>query len=203
MQNKKFITATIVFLLVIAALFATTVFADEDNDESVNITVTIIGDSVALGAQTTLVKYIPNCYVDAKVSRTIKTGYDLMMELQENGELREYVVIALGTNGHYNYAALFTQIIDDLEEGHKLILVTPYDGRTNENSKIVNKTAEWMRKLSEEYEYITIADWNTLVGTQSEVLAGDKVHMKGQISMVLYTNCIINAINTAWSKPSK
>ena len=203
MLSKKIIKAMAVVFLATAVLFATILFVNGDEEESVNITVSIIGDSVALGAETMLIKYIPNCYVDAKVSRTIKSGYDVMMELQKNGELREYVVIALGTNGHNSYASLFTQIIEDLEPGHKLIIVTPYDGRVNANSKVVNKTAEWLRKLPEEYDYITIADWHALVGTQSDVLAGDKVHMRGQTSMILYTNCIIEAINAAWLKPSK
>ena len=215
MHNKKSTIAATVFFMLIAALLIITAFANQagadgkdkkdkkGESEAAEITVTIIGDSVALGAESTLVKYIPNCYVDAKVSRSIGAGYDLMMELQESGELREYVVIALGTNGHYDYANLFTKIIDDLDTGHRLILVTPFDGRTNNNAVVVNQTAEWLRELADKYEYLTIADWNELVKPQSNVLAGDKVHMKGQVSMVLYTNCVIGAINTAWAKPTK
>ena len=165
--------------------------------------VTIIGDSVVLGAQATCIKIIPDCYVDALVSRQINTGRDLMLNMQTRKELREYVVIALGTNGHYNYAALFTQIIESLDPGHRLIFVTPFDGRANENAKITAATAAWLRDLPDQYEFVTIADWNALIGSQTNLLAGDKVHMGGQTSMTLYAEMIVEAIEAAAQKPAK
>ena len=126
--------------------------------------VTVIGDSVILGAQSTLMNTIPDCYVDAKVSRSISAGYDIMTNLQNSGKLREYVVIALGTNGNSSYAKQLTKFIDNLEPGHRLIFVTPFDGRSNENSIVVNKTADWERDLPNQYEYVTVADWAALIG---------------------------------------
>ena len=165
--------------------------------------VTIIGDSVVLGAQTTCIKIIPDCYVDALVSRQINAGRDLMLTMQARKELREYVVVALGTNGHYNYAALFTQIIEDLEPGHRLIFVTPFDGRANENAKITAAAAAWMRELPDLYDFVTVADWNALIGSQTNLLAGDKVHMGGQTSMTLYAEMVVDAIEAASQKPAK
>lgn len=172
---------------------------------ALNITggVTVIGDSVALGAQATLMKNIPDCYVDAGVSRQIKAGYDVLIDLQEKEELREYVVIALGTNGHHNFADLMTQIIDGLNSGHRLIFVTPFDGRANENANILNETAEWLRDLPNQYDYITIADWHALISTQANLLAGDRVHLGGPTSMSLYSDCIAEALIIASQKPMK
>jgi len=126
-----------------------------------------------------------------------------MIDLQNRSELREYVVIALGTNGHNNYKKLLTQFIDDLEPGHKLIFVTPFDGRSNENSKITSATAAWLRELPEQYDFITIADWAGLISSQVNLLAGDKVHMGGKKSTVLYAECVVEALNTASQKPAK
>jgi len=165
--------------------------------------VTIIGDSVPLGAATALSNAIPDCFVDAQVSRQINAGHDIMTDLQKKGELREYVVIALGTNGHNNYKNLLTQIIDDLEPGHKLTFVTPFDGRSNENSKLTSATAAWLRDLPGQYDYITIADWSDLISSQVSLLAGDKVHMGGQKSMTLYAECVVEALNNASQKAAK
>ena len=165
--------------------------------------VTIIGDSVPLGAQSTMQRIIPDCYVDAEVSRPVSAGKGIMTGLQNRGELREYVVIALGTNGTGSYASLLTDIIDALNPGHRLIFVTPFDGRANDNSKLTESTANWMRELPGRYDFITIADWNSLIGSQTELLANDKVHMGGQSSMTLYANCVAEAIAVAAGRPTK
>ena len=146
---------------------------------------------------------ISGCYVDAEEFRTVNQGLSLMRNMQSRNALREYVVIALGTNGVTNYVALFTQIIEAVNPGHRLILVTPFDGRSNNNSILTNATAEWMRALPSEYEFVTIADWNSTASAQVEVLAGDKVHMGGLPSMELYSDVISAAIGVASQKPSK
>jgi len=148
-------------------------------------------------------KNIPDCYVDALVSRPVSAGVGLLTGLQGRGDLREYVVIALGTNGTSNYEKLFTQIIDALDPGHRLIFVTPFDGRSNDNAALTNATTEWMRGLPDQYSFVTIADWNALIRPQMELLAGDRVHMGGQSSMTLYSNMVAEAINAASQKQTK
>jgi len=148
-------------------------------------------------------KIIPDCYVDAVVSRPVSAGHGILADLQQRGELREYVVLALGTNGTSNYESLFTKMIDSIEPGHRIILVTPFDGRSNENSRILNNTAEWMRGLPAVYDYVTVADWNALISTQVNLLASDKVHMGGQTSMTLYAEMVAEAIRVASQKPVK
>jgi len=163
--------------------------------------VTVIGDSVSLGAGPILKKTIPNCHVDAEVSRPVSAGPDILTALQSRGKLGEYVVIALGTNGTYDYATHLTQIIDALEPGHRLIFVTPFDGRTNKNSKLVNMTAAWISELPNQYDFITIAEWHDLIKPHISLLAVDKVHMGGPKSMKLYTDCIAAAITRSTPKP--
>jgi len=124
-------------------------------------------------------------------------------DLQQKGELREYVVLALGTNGTSNYESLFNQMIDTIAPGHRIILVTPFDGRSNENSRILNNTAEWMRGMPAIYDFVTVADWNALISTQVGILAGDKVHMGGQASMDLYAGMVADALRTASQRPAK
>jgi len=165
--------------------------------------VTIIGDSVALGAQTTLTKEIPDCFVDAKVSRFVKESLDVLKNIYTKGNLREYVVIAVGTNGNYTDQDYITKMIEYIPAGCRIVVVTPFDGRSNTNSKILNQTSEWMRSLPDIYEYVSVADWNSLISTQTNYLASDKVHMGGDTSRKLYTQCIVEALNEAAEKPAK
>jgi len=165
--------------------------------------VSVIGDSVPLGAKTALENTLSDAYVDASVSRSLKAGVDIITDLQDKGELREYVVIALGTNGTNNYAKLYTQIIEALNPGHRLVIVTPFDGRLNENAKVTDKTAKWIRELPLSYDFITVADWNSLITSQSNLLAKDKVHMGGKTSIKLYADCVAEAVKSASLKPAK
>lgn len=165
--------------------------------------VSIIGDSVSLGAQSTLINTIPDCVVDSAVSRQLRAGTGIIRTKQDRGELRECVVIALGTNGTNNYARLYTEIIEEINPGHRVVIVTPFDGRSNNNATAVANTAVWLRGLSDQYDFVTIADWNALISTQQELLAGDRVHMGGNESRNLYANLIAEAIATASRKPAK
>ncbi|MCL2719081.1 MAG: acyltransferase [Lachnospiraceae bacterium] len=170
---------------------------------SVSGGVTVIGDSVPLGAAPAMQDLIPDCVVEAEVGRPVRDGNGILTDLQNRGELREFVVIALGTNGANNYEKLFNEMIETLNPGHKLIFVTPFDGRANDNSKLTNATAEWMRGLPDTYDFITIADWNNTISSQVNLLASDKVHMGGKSSSGIYANCVADAINSAAQKPAK
>ena len=165
--------------------------------------VLIIGDSVCLGARRNLTETIPNCTVDAEQSRQIWQGYNLLMKMQESNRLREYIVIALGTNGNQNSPDKLEQLIADIRPGCRLILVTPYDGRaTPQWSSYI--TAEYMRTLPEKYPFVTVADWAEVITPNAQLLGADKVHISGSKTAVdLYTNCIIDALSVAAGKPAK
>jgi hypothetical protein len=165
--------------------------------------VTIIGDSVSLGAQSSLTEAIPSLYMDASVSRPVSDGVEILTGLQEAYALREYVVIALGTNETANYKKLFTEMIDLLNPGHRLVLVTPYDGRANEYSQRVAEIASWIRELPDQYDFITVADWAAQIAPHSDWLASDKSHMGGAKSRGLYTDCIVSALDAAGQKSVK
>jgi len=167
-----------------------------------NLSVTIIGDSVILGAKSAIDKTISGVYMDAEVSRSVSTGYQVFKDLQDSGSLCEYVIIALGTNPDNNYISHITNFINDLEEGHRLILVTPYDGRSGD-SGVAGKTAIWERGLDEVYPFVTIADWNAIATENPSMLAGDRVHMGGNTSRQTYANMLSAALDEAASKPAK
>jgi len=156
-----------------------------------------------MGARKDLTDKISNCFVDAEGSRQIWQGYDLLMEMQKEDRLREYIVVALGTNGNANAPEKIEQIIADIRPGHRLIFVTPYDGRANPGWHSY-KTAEYMRTLPEKYPFVTVADWAEVIVPHAYLLGSDKIHIGGQQTAIdLYTSCIIDAIGVAAGKPAK
>jgi hypothetical protein len=167
--------------------------------------ITVIGDSVPLAARTTIQDNIPDCDIDAVVGRQVVDGADVLTNIQNRGELREYVVIALGTNGTNSYKQLFTEIIDVLNPGHRLIFVTPFDGRADNNAKLTSEIAVWLRELPMTYDFITVADWSSIISPQVDLLAADKVHMKTEKGAAsnLYAEALAAAIAIAAQKPAK
>ncbi|MCM2599700.1 hypothetical protein NDQ54_16050 [Lactiplantibacillus plantarum] len=66
-----------------------------------------------------------------KGDRTMNLAYKVMMNQQRSYTLRQYAVICIGTNALDDYEEQTMKIIHDLEPGHKLILMTPYNARAD------------------------------------------------------------------------
>ena len=165
--------------------------------------VIVIGDSVCLGARKTLTESIPNCYVDTEGSRQMWQGYNVIMQMQDEYILREFVVVALGTNQNANSVSFIDKIITDIRPGHKLIFVTPYNGSMDETWNTY-KIMEYLRTLPGKYHFVTVADWAAQVGVRFQFLGSDKIHIAGNpFAVNSYVDCIVDAINTASSKPAK
>jgi hypothetical protein len=184
-------------------LYALSMLPVRLNEDGFLIGVTIIGDSVTLGARKKLADSIPDCYVDSEGSRQMHQGHQLIIALQNNASLREYVVVSLGTNQNANSIASIDRIIQDIQAGHRLIFVTPYNGSMNETWNTY-KIMQYIRTLPSRHPFVTVADWAALIEQQPLLLGSDKIHIGGNpVAINLYTNCIIEAINTAMTKPAK
>lgn len=170
----------------------------------------LIGDSVALRANTALQTALPGAQINAQVSVTTKTANEIMLNNSQNKFLPKTVVIATGVNNPENYKDDWDSIVKNLPKGHHMILVTPYEGdKTKETYAIVEKAAAYMRELAEKTPYITIADWNQVAKEHPEIWAGtDQVHFGSESSTIeagakLYADTIATALQTAQDKPVK
>ena len=159
--------------------------------------VTLIGDSVPLGAADILRQTIGSIVVDAEVSRNMFSGAELITDYAQKGELGEYVVLALFTNPLNVMEDPTNDTIAAIPAGHKVIAVTPY------GKDYMEKTAEMVRRLPQWYDFITVADWNAAIRDHRDLLAGDGIHMKGDDSKQIYANLIAQAIEQASKKPAK
>ena len=170
----------------------------------------LIGDSVALRANTALKEALPDANINAQVSRTTKQANDIMLNNSQNKALLKTVVIATGVNNPEGYKNDLDSLVNNLPKGHHLILVTPYEGdKTKETYAIVEKAAAYMRELAEKTPYITIADWNQVAKEHPEIWAGtDQVHFGSDNSKIeagakLYADTIATALQAAQDKPVK
>src|SRR5699024_46900 len=64
--------------------------------------VTIIGDSVVIGATDALREIFPALTIDARIGRQMYSAPSVMDQLIAQGAVGQHVVITLGTNGRFN-----------------------------------------------------------------------------------------------------
>ncbi|WP_461215572.1 acyltransferase family protein [Lacticaseibacillus sp. GG6-2] len=164
----------------------------------------IIGDSVTLGTRRYLQPHVAESNVDAQGDRTMDLAYKIIMQQQRTHQLREFVVICIGTNALDDYAKQLHQILTDLQPGHKVVLMTPYNAKAAPDWNS-SKLAVLERKLPAKYQWITIADWESVASRHPAVFAGtDGVHFAGRAEGdKLYADTINAALVTAAKKPAK
>jgi peptidoglycan/LPS O-acetylase OafA/YrhL len=134
--------------------------------------VTMIGDSVMLGAEQELIETLPNdLNVDAIVSRQFKHAGDVAAELRADGQLGDVVVLHLGTNGAFNSEA-FDEVMSELQDRDRVIVVNAKVPRRWE--ALVNKAIE---EGSERWPNVEVIDWNTYGNARPELFSKDQVHL--------------------------
>lgn len=161
---------------------------EKDEKEIANIVkelpVVGVGDSIMLGAVENLYKKFPNSYFDAKVSRSVWKGNEILVDLKNNNKLGNPVVLNLGANGDCSLKC--KQEIMRNCEGHEVFWITV----TNDKDVHVNAKLE---ALAKDYENLHIIDWATISKGHSEYFAADGIHLTGK-GRVAYTEAIYDAI---------
>jgi peptidoglycan/LPS O-acetylase OafA/YrhL len=132
--------------------------------------VTAVGDSVMLASAPALYERFPGAFVDAKVSRSIWKGPQIIDALAASGELRQHVVVALGTNGSIDRNVL-QKMADTIGPNRDLVLVNAYAPR------------DWIPGVNAELQAfaavrrgVVVADWSGAIAPHEDLLAGDRIH---------------------------
>ncbi|HIY66861.1 MAG TPA: hypothetical protein H9830_11355, partial [Candidatus Agrococcus pullicola] len=132
--------------------------------------ISAIGDSVMLASVAALQESMPGIDIDASVSRGFANGVSIAEALREEGELREYVVIGLATNGTIPQEALGR--LSALAEDHKIVLVTAFGDRP-----WIPPSNDALHRFVEEHPGVAaIADWSSAAEHGSGLLAPDLIH---------------------------
>ena len=134
--------------------------------------VTLIGDSVMLGAVENISSAMPGCIVDAKESRQVKAGVEIAQALEQQGNLRSTVVIALGTNGTFS-TETGQALIDYLGPDRNIYWVYAYGVSWQQDS---NNT---ISALATNNANVTIIDWPAYASEHSEYFYSDGIHLNG------------------------
>lgn len=186
--------------------------AEKGEASSYNIAdgVTIIGDSVTLRASTPLKEVLPDAQVDAQGSRNTAQAREIMSNNAAAGGLLKTVVVATGVNIVFNYEEELNELVKTLPKGHRLILVTPYDGNSDKyDNPVAEKHAQYARELAKKYAYVTIADWNTTAKQHPGIWVGsDHIHFGEDADTIaaggrLYAQEIQKAVTKAADGPVK
>ncbi len=194
------------------SLARTKTMADQEEASRYNIAegVSIIGDSVTLRATPGLQEILPDAQTDAQVSRNTKQASAIMLYNSQNKALPKVVVVATGVNNPEDYKADLDFLISNLPKGHQLVLVTPYEGDTSQETQpYVEKYASYAREVAQQYPYVEIADWNQVSKDNPDIWKGtDQVHFgkdntKLEEGAKLYAETIASAIKALEDKPVK
>ena len=195
-----------------AGLVRTKTMAEQAEASRYNIAdgVSIIGDSVTLRAISGLQEVLPDAQTDGQVSRNTKHATAIMLNNSQNKALPKIVVVATGVNNPEDYKADIDSLVTNLPKGHQLVLLTPYEGdTTQETQPYVEQYASYAREVAQKYPYIELADWNQVAKDNPDIWKGtDQVHFgsdsaKQKEGAKLYAETIAAAIKALADKPVK
>ena len=148
------------------------VLSDEEI-RAANGPVSVIGDSVVLGARSAIKDAIPGARVDAKVSRMPGGFTGRVKKLDRRDKLANVVVVHPATNGVIN-AKIMRGILDPLTDYERVVIVNASVPRSweKQNNKVI-------AKVTPDYPNVVVADWKSASDGRSEYFVSDGVHLTG------------------------
>ena len=142
---------------------------DKIKEEVQKIELVGIGDSVFEDALSEIKKLLPNGYYDAKISRPLVTGNEILRNLKNQGKLTNTILLGLANNGFYTNRWC-TELMDIV--GNRTIYwlnsVGPDDPSYNAKFK----------EFAKNYSNIHIIDWEETSKGHSEYFYKDGTHLK-------------------------
>ena len=154
----------------------------------------MIGDSVMLGASPSILSKFPGAYIDAQVSRHVGDGLTIISSLASAGTLRPWLVVGLGTNGMVT-AQDIAAIDSAMGQGHNLVLVTGYADR----SWIAPSNQAVADYAAAHSDHVLVADWDTAIGGHTDLLLSDGFHPTEPAGGDLYAQTLYDSI-ALWLK---
>lgn len=149
--------------------------SSEDEPDKTGKDISVIGDSVFLGASPSFKEIYKDAVIDAKVSRQVSKGIDVAKELNKNGQLGSTVIIALGTNGNFNEAT-GQELIDYLGADRTIYWINAY-GKKLDIQDDVNKT---IKDLADKNDNVHLISWAKKAKKHSDWFYQDGIHLNSE-----------------------
>ena len=149
---------------------------DSDGENSARM-MSVIGDSVFLGASPAFQELQEHAVIDAKISRQVYQAMDVAKKLEKKGKLGDTIIISLGTNGNFN-PATGQELIDYLGPDRTIYWINAY-GKKLDIQKQVNET---IRDLAKRNANVSVISWASEGKDHPDWFYQDGVHLnsKGQ-----------------------
>lgn len=146
-------------------------------------TITVIGDSVFLGASPSFLKLEKEAVIDAKISRQVRHGMDVAKKLNKKGKLGNTILISLGTNSPFN-PVTGQELIDYLGKERTIYWINAY-GKNLEFQKEVNQT---IQELVKRNSNVHLIPWAKEAKKHPDWFYQDGTHLntKGQDGFAAY-----------------
>lgn len=144
-------------------------------------TITAIGDSLISGNSIGFEEEFPEINFLAEPIRQWEQGVEVVKEGNNQGLIRQNVILDFGTNGGVSDEALVRQVIDELGPNRRILLYNIYSPST-----FVDEANAIYEKIAEEYPNVYLVDWNSVAAAHPEYLNSDRTHtnIEGQNAFV-------------------
>ncbi|MEK4677661.1 acetyltransferase (plasmid) [Bacillus cereus] len=152
-----------------------------------SLTVTAIGDSVMIDITPYLKNTFPDIRIDAQIGRQLSKAIPVVEQLKYEGNLGNYVIIGLGTNGAFTTEQLVS-LIKVIGNERKIIFINTRVPRPWES--IVN---ERLKVTASEYPNVTLVDWYAASAGKKDYFAPDGVHLT-KIGAEAYAALVAKAV---------
>ncbi|MGG3043137.1 acyltransferase family protein [Bacillus anthracis] len=153
-----------------------------------SLTVTAIGDSVMIDITPYLKNTFPDIRIDAQIGRQLSKAIPVVEQLKYEGNLGNYVIIGLGTNGAFTTEQLVS-LIKVIGNEPKIIFINTRVPRPWES--IVN---ERLKVTASEYPNVTLVDWYVASAGKQDYFAPDGVHLT-KVGAEAYAALVAKAVN--------
>jgi hypothetical protein len=135
--------------------------------------VTLVGDSVLLGAGPYLQRRLPAARIEAKVGRQGSDGLKLVQSLREEAQLGDAAVIHLGTNGYLGEKQ-FRALLEQLADRKAVVVLNVYGARrwTGPNNALI-------ARVSPDFGNVRLVDWHAIGQNNPAYFVQDGIHLSG------------------------
>ena len=144
-------------------------FTENELDYLSKISITSIGDSVIINADSYIRKYIPNFYLDGEVGRDMVSGPEILSAIKENVGLADIVVISLGSNGSANHNDM--DKIMEIADGRDVYFVN-----TSHTQSYMDYVNNSIKEYCDSHDKAHMVDWRNYIKDKPDYLAADRTH---------------------------
>ncbi len=149
--------------------------------------ITAIGDSVMLASAPQLTDRLPGIDINAAVSRQMREAPSIIRSLLDRDQLRDIVVLQLGTNGPISLDTLH-EVQQLIGPERRLVLVSVHAPRG-----WIEGVNDDLETFDRRYHYVMLADWQREIIPRLQLLAGDQVH-PGSAGGRIYADVVAETI---------